>query len=76
MALFLEPLLLEGKRQDVTFGEPRHWVDMAVAQALDEALIVAGLDGEILTRQPPAGEDGEGLQIGLKSSAISKRLRP
>src|SRR5262245_35564831 len=64
MALLLRPLAHEGKRQAVAFGNPRHRVDMAVAQALDETLIVAGFEAQILGRQPAPGEYREGFEIG------------
>src|SRR5688500_11368813 len=64
MTFLLGPLPREGKRQAIALGKPGHRVDMAVTQALDEALIVAAPQGEVLRREPAPGEDGEGLEIG------------
>src|SRR5262245_50816712 len=64
MTFLLRPECSEGKRQAVAPGKSRHRIDMTIAQALDEALVVAGLEIQILGCQPPAGENGEGLEIG------------
>src|SRR5690348_16123620 len=64
MALFLEPMLLKGKRQGVALGNARHRIDILIAQALDEALIVAGPEAQVLGRQPAPGKDDKRLEIG------------